>query len=368
MIINKAFKVELDPNQKQRVMFDKCCAAARKVFNWALDDHNLQYEWGLTPNIFEQKRRFNSLKYADIPWVTEVPYTVTAQEFDNIKRAFDNFFRRVKAGEKPGYPRFKSRLKDKQSFALRGNFHVEDRRIKLPCIGWVRLAEAGYVPLVGVKILSVNVSGRAGKWFASMQVEQEVADPEPAINDPVGVDVGIKSLAVCSDGKTFENPRALKMAEAKLARLQRELCRREKGSANRAKTKEKIAKLHYRIACVRQHALHQVSHYVTAETKPSVVVIEDLNVKGMVQNHCLAKAVSDASMSELHRQIEYKSGWNGVQVQKANRWFPSSKLCGKCGTIKETLTLSDRVFVCDACGYTEDRDLNAAKNLRSLAQ
>ena len=148
--------------------------------------------------------------------------------------------------------------------------------------------------------------------------------------------------------------------------MNRELSRRENGSKNRAKTKAKLAKAHAKVANIRKHALHQVSYYVTVKTKPNTVVIEDLNVSGMVKNHRLAGAVSDAGMSELHRQIEYKASWNGINVMKADRWYPSSKTCSHCGSVKPILKLSERLYACPDCGAVIDRDLNAALNLASL--
>ena len=197
----------------------------------------------------------------------------------------------------------------------------------------------------------------------SVQVEQESPDPAPSTGEIIGVDFGLKSLATLSDGTVFDNPRALRKAEHKLKRLSRELCRRKLGSANRAKTKAKLSKCHAHVANVRHHALHQITHYLTAKTKPYGVVIEDLNVSGMMQNHHLAKAISDASFSEFRRQLEYKGKWYGVNVETVDRFFPSSKTCSVCGFVKDSLSLSERTFICDACGIEIDRDLNAARNL-----
>jgi len=367
--IMRAYKTKLRPTAKQRRYFSGCAGAARYVFNWALADRIATYEAGGKPNKFEQKKRFNATKDEICPWIREYPYELADREFTHVDAAYQNFFRRIKqgkGGKEVGFPKFKSKYKDKQSFVLRGCIRVEKGKVKLPRIGWVNLAESDYVP-GGVKINFVTLSERAGEWFISFQVEQEIDEPIPATGEPLGVDVGIKSLAVCSDGKEFPNDKVLAEYEKKLARLQRELSRRKKGSSNRAKTKAKIAKLHQKIANKRAHNLHNVSKYVTEHKRPSVVVIEDLNVKGMVKNHNLAKAVSDASMSELHRQIEYKAEWNGVEVVKADRFFPSSKTCSACGCIQD-MPLSVRVYKCPDCGAEIDRDLNAAKNLAALAE
>ncbi len=369
LTLNRAYKTKLRPTKAQARYFNECAGAARFVFNWALADRKAIFEAGGKPNKFEQKRRFNAIKDDVCPWIREYPYEIADKEFTHVDIAYQNFFRRIKqgkVGKEAGFPKFKSKHKDKQSFVLRGRIHVKNGRVKLPRIGWVNLAESDYVP-ENIKINFVTLLERAGEWFISFQVEQQIDNPEIATGEPLGVDVGIKSLAVCSDGKEFLNDKVLVQYEKKLARLQRELSRREKGSSNRAKTKAKIAKLHQKIANKRAHNLHNISKYVTEHKRPSVVVIEDLNVKGMVKNHNLAKAVSDASMSELHRQIEYKAAWNGVEVLKADRWFASSKTCSSCGCIQD-MPLDIRVYKCPDCGAEIDRDLNAAMNLAALAE
>lgn len=367
MKILRAYKVELDPNNKQHTAFMQHSGVGRFVYNWALSDRIERYENDNPTNLYEQKRRFNALKHGQFPWIRETAYCVTEQAFRNLDTAYKNFFRRVKRGGKEkGFPKFKSRKRGVGSFTMRGSIHIENGRIKLPRIGWVRLKERGYLPTNRVKILSVNISERAGRWFASAQVEMDMPDPEPGQGDPLGVDFGLKTLAVCSDGTTFENPKALVKAERRLKRLQRELARRKKGGKNRAKTKREIAKCHAKIANIRKHALHDISYHVTAKTKPSTVVVEDLNVKGMMANHCLAKAISDASFGELRRQIEYKGQWYGIDVVTAGRFYPSSKTCSGCGSVKPLLKLSERTFVCEKCGMVIDRDLNAALNLASL--
>jgi len=370
MNIIRAYKTELDPNNVQRTMFLRCAGTARFIFNWALADRKERWEQGQqNTNLYEQKRRFNAMKREQWPWLYEVPYTVQESAFANLDTAYQNFFRRVKQSlQEPGYPKFKSRKQGIGSFTLRGSIHVEQGQIKLPRIGWVKLKEREYLPSEQqVKLLSVTISERAGRWYASVQVEEDGPEPEMG-KDTIGVDLGISHLAVCSDGMVFENPKALVNAQRKLTRLQREFSRRSQGGQNWHKTKAKIARCHAKIANVRQHALHQVSHYVTAKAKPETVVIEDLNVKGMLQNHHLAKAVSDASFGELRRQIEYKAKWYGINVVVAGRFWPSSKTCSRCGCVKDNLTLADRTYTCDDCGLVIDRDLNAALNLAAYGR
>ncbi len=365
----RAYKTELDPNNKQRTMLVKYCGAARFVFNWALADRIERHKQGLSTNMYEQKKRFNAIKDEQFPWIREVAYRVTEQAFTNCDVAYKNFFRRVKSGEKQvGFPKFKSRKRGLGSFVLRSSIHVNDSSITLPRLGTIRLKENGYLPTSNTKILSATISERARHWFISLQVEsQDEPEPEPG-NGVIGVDLGVKVLATCSNGMFFENPRSLAKAERRLAHIQRELSRRKKGSRNREKTKNKVARLHYRIANIRNFALHEVSNYLTVKAKPDTVVMEDLNVKGMLQNRHLSKAIADASFRELRRQLEYKCAWYGVHFLLADRYYPSSKTCSYCGSKKPILKLSERIFKCESCGALIDRDYNASINLARLAQ
>ena len=215
------------------------------------------------------------------------------------------------------------------------------------------------------------MSERAGRWYVSVQVEMDAPDPAPATGPVLGVDLGIRTLATCSDGRTFTNPRALEHAQKSLRRAQRTLARRKKGSKNREKARCKVARLHARVTNLRRDALHQATARIVARTKPAserpaVVVLEDLNVAGMVKNRHLARAISDVGMGEFRRQVMYKAAWAGVRVLIAPRFFPSSKRCSVCHHHKDTLRLSEVVYVCEACGMVMDRDLNAARNLEQL--
>jgi len=226
----------------------------------------------------------------------------------------------------------------------------------------VRLKEQGYIPLDAV-IKSVVISERAGRWFVSVRTDE----PErllPAGGESLGVDVGITHLATLSDGTTFENPKALRKAQYLLRQRQKAVSRRVKGGANRRKAVQKLAKQHYRVACVRNDAIHKAT---TAIAKRAAVLgIESLNVAGMLKNHRLAGALSDAGLSEFHRQLKYKLAWRGAACVEADRFFPSSKKCSACGRVKDVLPLSERVFRCE-CGNEIDRDENAAVNLKNLA-
>jgi putative transposase len=365
----KSYKTELDLNNKQRTLLLQYAGTARFVFNWALADRIERHKQELKTNKFEQKKRFNVLKKEKYAWICDIAYTVMEREFENCDQAFQNFFRRCKKGEKRvGYPKFKSKKNGIGSFTLRGSIIVETNRIKLPKIGWIRLKEDKYLPTNEVKIISANISERAGHWLISVLVDtQKEIVPLKLTDKVIGVDLGIKELATCSNGKVFPNPKALNKSEKKLAHLQREVSRRVKGSNNRNKSKKKVARLHYRISNIRRYALNEVSNYLTVKAKPKIIVLENLNVNGMLQNRKLSKAISDASFSELRQQVEYKAKWYGEKVVIADRFYPSSKTCSECGSVKPLLKLSERTFVCEQCGAVMDRDFNASLNLASLA-
>ena len=360
----KAYKVELAPNNKQRAFFRGCSGAKRYVFNWGLATWKEWYEGGeKKPSRYGLCKHFNSIKDELCPWIREYPYAVTESAFENLGRAFDGFFRRVKKGQTPGYPKFKKKGKH-DSFALR-NVGVFVDCVRLTGIGYVRLKERGYIPVGSDYGVYATISRTADRWYISILVKEEI-EPGYPNGEPIGVDFGVKEIAVCSDGKVFSNPHILKEAEKKLARLNRELSRRKQGGANWNKTKRKLQRQYAKVARLRRHLQHQVSHYVTSKDA-KVIVIEDLNVSGMLQNRRLSKAISDVGFYELRRQIDYKAGWAGSEVLLADRWFASSKTCSNCGCKKDDLTLSDRVFVCTECGFEIDRDLNAAINLAKLA-
>lgn len=370
--MKRAYKTEIEPNNVQRTLLLKHAGAARFTWNWGLARRIQEYkDTGKSSNAIEQHRQLNQLKKTDFPWMYDVTKAAPQEALRNLDKAYDNFFRRVKNGEKPGFPKFKSKKAGKNSFRLTGSIRVTDTHIKLPRIGWLKLKEHGYIPVDGLHILSATVSETAGRWFVSVQVEQELVI-SLATGEPIGVDLGIKSMAVCSDGQHFENPKALRKAQKKLRRVQRELSRRKKGGSNRDKTRQKLAKVHYRIANIRKDALHKATSVITANTKPDnerprVVVLEDLNVRGMVKNHCLAQAIVDVGFGEFRRQTEYKTIWAGEQLMIAPRFFASSPLCSVCGVLNSELTLADRFWTCTACGTFHDRDENASTNLKNLA-
>jgi putative transposase len=370
MEIVRAFKTELDLNNKQRSAGMRHAGTSRFAYNWGLQRKITAYRSGeRMPSAIDLHRELNQLKQGDFSWMYEVSKCAPQEALRDLDRAFQHFFRRVKekkAGKsiKVGFPRFKSLKKGVGSFRLTGTMRIFDGHIQLPHLGVLRLKEKNYLPVTDVHILNATVSERAARWFVSVQVEMEIPDPEPVEKPVAGVDLGINRLAQVSDGTYFENLRALIKAQAKLKRLQRVVSRRQKGSANHQKAVRQLAKAHARVANIRKNALHQVTTWL-ARTK-SAIVLEDLNVSGMMKNHHLAQSIADVGLHQFRRQLQYKGQWYGCEIFLADRFYPSSKQCSQCGTVKGSLGLGQRTYHCENCGLVIDRDWNAAKNLEQL--
>ena len=386
MRVKRAYKTELKPNRAQEKALSNHAGAARFAYNWGLARRIEEYRLtGKSPSAIELHRELNTLKKTTYPWLYEVSKCAPQEALRDLDRAFSNFFRRVKEKKKGkhkgkvGYPRFKTRRHSPGSFRLTGAIHIEERGLKLPRLGWIRLKERGYLPIdgtEGVHVLSACVRERAGRWFVSLQVEQTREDPVPPSGPPVGIDLGIKTLASCSYGNDnhvhYQNPKALMRGARKLRKIQKKLSRQEKGSNRRETTRKRVARQHMRVSCVRSDAVHKATSQIVAKAKPlterpCVIGIEDLNVSGMMKNRRLARSVADASMREFRRQLAYKCSWYGTQLVVVPRYQATSKPCSKCGRVCEDLTLSDRTFRCGSCGHTADRDDNAADNILSLA-
>ena len=360
----RSYKVELVPNNRQRTACLQHAGAGRWAYNYGLARKIEARKAGLkAPTAVDLHRELVVLKHSTVPWLANVSKCAPQQALRNLDTAYRNFFRRCKSGvKKKGFPKFKSRKRGIGAFYLEGSIKVTNRTIKFPRIGELRLKERGYIP-PGVVIKSAVISERAGHWFVAVRTDEEASPHSPG-SEVLGVDVGIKSLAVLSDGTVFENPKALKAAERRLRQIQKAVSRKQKGSGNRRKAVAKLARQHYRVACVRSDAIHKATTSIIKRS--SLVGIESLNIAGMMKNHHVARSLSDASLSELHRQIEYKAEWAGITVVKADRFFASSKTCSDCGLVKEELKLSERTFKCK-CGFDAERDLNAAINLKNLA-
>ena len=303
----------------------------------------------------------------EFPWYAEVSARVTRNAIDDLDSAFAHFFRRVRAGQKAGFPRFKKKgIRDSFSMRETVKFDVDGRSLRIEKLK-TRIALRQQVRWEG-QAKQVTISQRAGKFYASILVE---AENYPAIHpqgEIVGVDFGLKNLAILSDGTKLPANQILKANLKRLGRLQRKLSRKPKSSTSkrRAKAKLRIAKLHHRIHRQRQAVLHDLSHTLTSSYR--TVVIEDLCVKGMVRNRKIARAVSDAGMGELRRQLEYKAKLRGVQIIVADRFFPSSKTCHCCGGHNPEVVLGVDEWTCPHCGAHHDRDINAAINLENYGR
>ena len=340
MIVLRAYKTELDLNHTQKTACARHAGAARWAYNWGLARKMEAYRNGeKVPTAIDLHRELNLLKQGELSWMYAVSKCAPQEALRNLDQAYALFFRRVKekkAGRKiqAGFPKFKSKKNGLGGFHLTGAIHLFDHAIQLPRLGCLRLKERGYLPVEDVHILGVTVSERAGRWFVSVQVERDIPDPKATYKPVAGVDLGTLALATISDGTRIENPHALQSSLRQIKRLQRVVSRRKKGSANREKAVRHLARAHLRVANVRRNALHQVTSLLatlapaaSAGGTKSAVVLENLNVSGMVKNHHLAQAILDVGFYEFRRQMTYKGQWYGCQVILADKYFPSSKRC-----------------------------------------
>lgn len=367
MKVVRGYHTELDLNDEQRTACMKHAGASRFAYNWGLSRSIEAYRTtGKRPTAIELHRDLNKLKQTEYPWMYEVSKCAPQEALRDLDKAYQNFFRRIELNKqgkwkgKLGFPKFKKRSKAIGSFRLTGAIRVFPDAVQLPRLGRLRLHEHGFIP-TDAKVLSATVSEQAGRWFVSIQVELEQEKPTPTATSAIGVDLGIKTLATCSDGTTFANPRALKHAQKRLRRLERQKSRRKLGGTNRKKTSRALAKQHAHVANIRKDAAHKLTSYLSKNH--ALIVMEDLHVAGMLKNHTLAQAVSDSNFGEIRRQLEYKAAWTGASLVIVDRFYPSSKTCSACGWIDEDLDLKSRTFICEACGLVIDRDLNAALNL-----
>lgn len=352
-------QIRLEPTFKQAQFLSRCAGTHRFAWNWALAESKRAYaETGKSANLNDLKKAWNASKP---DWVYDVPKDCNQQPFTDLGKAYSCFFKGLKGKRKVGHPRFKKKGQHDAFSVSNDKTRIDARGIYMPVLKkWIRLSE----PLrFEGKVMSYRFSKRAGHWFVAVAVE--AAHERRRIGDGVvGVDLGIKSLAVTSAGEVFEAPKPLKAALSSLRRKQRVVSRREKGSNRRKKANLAVARLHYRISNVRKDFLHKTTTKLCRENQ--TIVLEHLSVKGMLKLRSLSRAISDVGLHEFRRQIEYKSKLYGTEVVIADRFFPSSKTCSSCGVVKAELSLSERSWVCMSCGTDHDRDLNAAKNLRTL--
>ncbi|MFI7293467.1 RNA-guided endonuclease InsQ/TnpB family protein [Streptomyces sp. NPDC050121] len=357
--VKRAFKYRFYPTDEQAAELSRTFGCVRKVYNMALAARTEAWARQERVNYNATSAMLTAWKRTeDLSFLNEVSSVPLQQCLRHLQTAFTNFF-----GRRAKYPRFKSKKKSRKSAEYTtSGFRFRDGRLMLAKmrdpldIRWSR-------PLPeGAKPSTVTVSqDAAGRWYVSLLCEDAPVKPLPATAGAVGVDVGLDHLLTLSTGEKIANPRHERTDRARLALAQRRMAKKTKGSANRAKARQKVARIHARIADRRRDGLHKLTTRLVRENQ--TIVIEDLTVRNMVRNRSLARAISDAAWSEFRNLLEYKAAWYGREVIAVDRFFPSSRLCSACGTLQEKMPLHVRTWTCDSCGTTHDRDVNAAKNL-----
>lgn len=379
-IISISHKIELKPNNKAKTHFKKAFGCARLAYNWALAKWQENYKLGIKSSIYDIRKEFNAIKKEQYPFTYEVSAYATMQPFIYLDRAFKKYFADLKKG-KVSYPKFK-RKKDNQGSYYIGGVQIvikDNKYLKIPSLGLVKLKE----PLrFNGKINNVVISQKADKFFASFSMEITKNEYErkhkrvKAKRLSVGIDLGISNFATLSNGLQIKSPKPLDKLTRLLTRRQRQLNKKvhpkTKGEAlkgvkksnNYVKASNKLAKLHTKIADIRLDFIHKLTSHLVRNYES--IGLETLSANNMLKNHSLAKSLSDVSLSKFNEILEYKAKYNGVSITRADRFYPSSKTCSHCGAVKSKLSLSQRVYVCDECGYKIDRDLNASINLAKL--
>ena len=376
-MVLEAVKVALDPSPAQERLLLSHAGAARFAFNAGLAHVKAGIDAGVKPewSFYSLRRWWNAnkdtLAVSDdgVIWWTKNSKEAYSYGLEALAKGLSNWVksrRGARKGRRVGFPKFKAKDKATPRFAYTtgcfGLIQGDPKALRLPRIGRVHCMEDVTARVGDARVLRMAVSRRAGRWYASLTVERE---DKPVTKAPkggaVGVDLGIKTLATLSDGTVIENPRCLAASERRLKKAQKALSRKTRGSKRRAKARAKVARIHAHVANQRLDAIHKATTWLASTY--SHISIEDLHVAGMVKNHCLAKAVSDAAFGEFRRQLEYKTARTGARLHVVDRWYPSSKICSKCGRVKAKLSLSERVYKCDGCGLVMDRDLNAALNI-----
>ena len=374
----KSFKTEINPTEEQKARIRRTIDTCRYVYNFYLGHNKALHGNGEKFMTGKDFSLWLNNEYIpnnpDKTWIREVYSKAVKRSIENGCTAFTRFFK-----HQSDFPKFKKKGKsDVKMYFVRNNpkdCQCERHRLKIPTLGWVRIKEKGYIPTTknGYMIRSGTVSVKAGRFYVSVLVEIPDANIDNNSNEGIGIDLGLKDFAVVSNGKTYRNinkSAGLKKLEKQLIREQRSLSRKyenlKKGEstqrANIQKQKLKVQKLHHKMDNIRTDHINKTIAEIV-KTKPSYITIEDLNVKGMMKNRCLSKAVASQKFYEFRTRLKAKCDENGIELRVADRFYPSSKTCHHCGSVRKNLKLSDRIYRCE-CGYVADRDLNAALNLK----
>lgn len=351
----RTIKTRIYPNPEQTELIEKTFGCVRFVYNKALERQ-------IQRNLYDQKF---SGKYAMCRWITEmkidsdwlgeVDNKALQNSVANLEDAYKRFF------NGSGFPKFKSKHSGDQSYSTTQSVYVGPHYVRVPKAGKIRVLERLDET---IKPSKITISRKAGLYFASIEYNDGKEQAEPNGNPSVGIDLGVKDLATLSDGTKIPNPRHIKRYEKKIKHLQRELCRKTKGSNRYNEAKEKLARAQMDLANCRKDYLHKTTTMITKSY--GYIAIENLSVKNMVKNHSLARAISDCGWGEFRRRLEYKAKWYGSEVKVIGRFEPSSKMCHVCGAINKELTLKDRLWTCE-CGAIHDRDINAAINILAFS-
>lgn len=373
----RGYRVELKPNANQRALMLAGAGTARFAYNWGLAAAKAEYEVAVAA---DQKPRFKSAvdrhkewvllkSQPEYAWIKQTSKCCGQEALRDLEVAFKKFF-----AKKAGFPRFK-RKGQHDSFRLTGSTFLSNTHIQVPRLGRVRLKQKGYPGLPDgvsrLKLSQITISRTADRWYASFIIKD--ASEPPALpgkieiqpTDIVGLDLGIKNLGICSNGTIFANPKPYRKRLQKLQRLQRSLSRKRRGSKNRAKAQSRLARCHRKIANIRQDVIHQMTTALV-KAKPKVLVVESLRTTNMLRNHRLACSIADAAFGQIIATLDHKCRSHGIHLLRAPSSFPSTRMCGCCGTLNPNLKLSDREWQCGTCGTQHDRDQNAAQNLQLL--
>lgn len=373
----KVHKIRLEPSEAQKQYFQQACNASRKAYNWACGKwkeayklRNEAYKAGIKsedlpnlPSESELRKQFNSIKKQEFSWVLEVTKCAVQQGIIDFGVAVKNMFDDKKKGRRVRMPDFKRKGKSKETFYFDNAHKAElcvNKSLKVPLLGKVKMSEK--LRFEG-RILSVRISKKSDKWFASVSIETEDEIVIPPVGGIIGIDLGIKVFATLSNGESFIGPKANKAKEARIKRYQRSLSRKQNGSKNRTKAKTKLSRLHEQVANIRNDYIHKFTHKIASTY--DTVVIEDLKVSKMMKSR-FAKMIADQAWGETRRQLTYKIERRGGRLIVADQFFASSQICSCCG-YRQAMPLNIRIFSCGGCGLVIDRDLNAAINLKNLA-